>query len=427
MKTLDRSIPPQANDFEDYMPTPPEMRLSPNGIHSYYFQNEFLELLHFTILVKAGKNHEKTKCVAETCYKVLKEHRKGETSDEFSSIIDSFGATLSVNVYMESVYINMLVPKRNAVAFMKIVFELLLNPSFEENDINIYKQRKIRDLQYYLLKVDTRAFQLLYNNFFEKGTPTQTIISEELINAVTAEQIEGFYKESFCAENITFFAAGCLDKDIKNELGELLARIPRGKKIELVSLISAGNVEKKIFERRAESMQSAVVLCRKLSMSTPQFDHELDFVTTLLGNYFGSRLMQNLREKNGYTYGISCESVRFGKSILLYITSEVNAENCGKAIDECYKEMRRLQDETVGEEELQLVRNYMQGQLLRSVDGVTSFMKYFCSCHLKGYSEDEFMKKREIIRNITAARVKEIAGEVFCGADFSEIVVGNRN
>ena len=426
MAYLDRSVSPVVKDFEDYRLLPPEKRESANGILSFYFQNDQLDLLHFTLLVKGGKNYEKTKCVAEMCYNVLKEHRKGETSADFAALVDGFGASFRMNVYMESVYINMIVPKRNAAGFLNIIFNLLLNPTFEKNDIDIYKTKKIKDLQYNQLKVDVRSFQLLFNTFFEKGTPTQTIISEELVNKVSEKQLIDFYNESFCAENITFFAAGNIDDDLKHLINNLLEKIPHNKKIEPVSEISHSKVARNIYERREESVQSAVVLCRRLFDVNPQLERELDVLTTLFGNYFGSRLMQNLREKNGYTYGISCESSRFGKEMLFYINGEVNAENCGKAIEECYNEMRRMRTEPVGEEELQIVRNYMQDRLLRSIDGVTAYMKYYCSCLQKGLDETEFYRSREAIRNISSDRIMELSDELFNIDDFTEIVVGQK-
>ena len=112
--------------------------------------------------------------------------------------------------------------------------------------------------------------------------------------------------------------------------------------------------------------------------------------------------------------------------MLFYINGEVNAENCGKAIEECYNEMRRMRTEPVGEEELQIVRNYMQGRLLRSIDGVTAYMKYYCSCFQKGLDETEFYRSREAIRNISSDRIMELSDELFNIDDFTEIVVGQK-
>ena len=426
MVLLDRSVAPAISDFEDYRLAAPESFVSTNGIASHFFRNSSLDLLHFTLLIKAGKNYEKAKCVADACFNVLKEHRADETSADFSALIDGFGASLRVNVYMESVYINIIVPKRNAEKCLDLIFELLLNPSFEEQDIDIYKKRKIKDLQYQALRVDIRALQLLFSNFFKRGTPTQTVISEELVNKVTVNQIVEYYKESVCAENMTFFAAGNIDDDLKEKIDKLLLKVPNNKRLALVSEITHDDYGKKIEEEHEDAMQTAVLLCRRILEVSDDTERELDVLTTLYGNYFGSRLMQNLRERHGYTYNVSCISSRFGeKDMLFYVSAEVNKNNRYDVVEECFNEMRRLKTEPVGADELQIVKNYLQGSLLRNIDGVTSIMKYFSSlCVHHACDVNEFYLQRDAIKNISSERIMALSNLIFDETLFASILVG---
>ena len=93
------------------------------------------------------------------------------------------------------------------------------------------------------------------------------------------------------------------------------------------------------------------------------------FVNTILGGYFGSRLIRNIREEKGYTYGIYSSVLSMVDASALIISSEVNARYTQQAIEEVFKEIRKLQTEKVSDEELQLVRNYMTGSLLQQFDG----------------------------------------------------------
>jgi predicted Zn-dependent peptidase len=87
-------------------------------------------------------------------------------------------------------------------------------------------------------------------------------------------------------------------------------------------------------------------------------------LNTMLGGYFGSRLMTNLREDKGYTYGIGSAMVPLQHSGYFFITCEVGAEVTGEALKEIRKELDLLRSEEVKEEELSLVKNYMLGSFL---------------------------------------------------------------
>ena len=92
-------------------------------------------------------------------------------------------------------------------------------------------------------------------------------------------------------------------------------------------------------------------------------------LNTVLGGYFGSRLMSNLREDKGYTYGIYSQTQIFRDSIILFITADVAAQATHDAVKEINLEIERLRQEPVSDAELERVRNFMMGDFIRSIDG----------------------------------------------------------
>lgn len=105
----------------------------------------------------------------------------------------------------------------------------------------------------------------------------------------------------------------------------------------------------------------------------PKRDHTdmpgLVVLNTILGGYFGSRLMRNIREDKGYTYGISSFIIPMAELSVLVVSTEVGSAFAEKTIEEVFKEMRKLQTEPISNDELELVRGYMTGQILRTFDG----------------------------------------------------------
>jgi predicted Zn-dependent peptidase len=147
-------------------------------------------------------------------------------------------------------------------------------------------------------------------------------------------------------------------------------------------------------------------------------------LSTLTGGYFSSRLMQNLRERQGLTYGISSSSTFFGRQSVFAISSDVNADQTQLAIDSCFKELQRLQEEPVGEDELNMVKSYICGQQLRSADTSVNVMQKFAYWYRFGLDESEMRRYLAEIKDITPIKVQQLAQTHFSYNKFTQISVG---
>jgi len=128
--------------------------------------------------------------------------------------------------------------------------------------------------------------------------------------------------------------------------------------------------------------------------------HKMAVVNTIFGGYFGSRLMKNIREDKGYTYGIHSFMQSFQETGIFAIKSEVNARFTQQTIDEVYKELRLLQTNLVEMDELNKVKSYMLGQLLRQVDGAIPMSDKYLQAWQNGLNWNHFTKAIEDIKTI---------------------------
>jgi zinc protease len=147
-------------------------------------------------------------------------------------------------------------------------------------------------------------------------------------------------------------------------------------------------------------------------------------LNTLLGGYFGSRLMSNIREDKGYTYGIGSAMVSLREAGYFFISTEVGADVTTAALDEIYKEVKRLQDEPAGEDELSTVRNYLSGTFLKSIDGPFALIDRFKTLTLSGLGYDYYDRYLQTVQSISPAQLQELALRYFNRNDFMELVVG---
>lgn len=428
MQTVDRSKAPKIQDFTLFKPEKPKAYILANGIVFKQFINPQLNLIHFIIKIKAGSLFESKKIAAVFCYLLLKESSKEHCSSEVDEFLDYYGVNYTASLSIEYASISFIIPKQNCAKVLAYIFDFLAHPTFRQQNIEILRKRKLMDLEYNRQKVSYCATQLMLHHFFGDSCKTGKILDKEDLNNITADDLYEHHSKSFCAENIRIFAAGNIDEEISTLTIQLFETIPHGESLRMPVLADIVTVPSTpIVDKHGECLQSSFYLCRKSIGYTHPLRMEFNVLSTILGGYFGSRLMTNLRETNGYTYGINCDSLFFANTSIFYIESEVNVDVTRQAIEECYKEIDRLCHEPVPAEELRLVQNYMAGQLIRKVDNSVSYMTQYTRWDDAGCDEKQFEQQMHSIMNFNAEKSILLSQELLGKNDFTTIVAGNIN
>ena len=426
MYLVDRSHAPKIQDFTLFKPQKPEALVLANGIPLKLFKNPQLDLLHFIIKIKAGSLYESKKNAAVFCYLLLKESSKHYSSSDVDEFLDYYGVNYTASLSIEYASINLVIPKQNYAKVLPYIFDFLLHPVFKEQNLEIMRKRKLMDLAYNREKVSYCASQLMLHHIFGDRCMTGKILDENDINNITTEDLYEHHRKTFCAENIRIFAAGNLDDEIGQLLSSLFETIPNGKALSMdVQDITTIYNSEPIVDIHPECLQSSFYICRKSIGYKDPIRRDFSVLSTILGGYFGSRLMGNLRETNGYTYGINCDSLYFENTSIFYIESEVNVDVTRQAIDECFKEMERLCHEPVHTEELRLVQNYMAGQLLRKVDNSVAYMTQYSRWNDAGSDESEFERQMQSIKTFDEQKSMHLAQQFMQKNDFITIISGN--
>ncbi|MBA2761691.1 MAG: insulinase family protein, partial [Segetibacter sp.] len=156
--------------------------------------------------------------------------------------------------------------------------------------------------------------------------------------------------------------------------------------------------------------------------------HHPDFLqaqvlNSLLGGFFGSRLMSNIREEKGYTYGIHSYLQNHIQQSAWVISTEAGRDVCEATISEVYKEMELLRNEPADEEELLLVKNFMMGSILGDLDGPFHIINRWKNIVLNGLDESFFYKQIDTIKNVSAEELQQIANKYLYPQNFYELVV----
>ncbi len=367
---------------------------------------------------------EPHKRLAGFTYKLLKESHPTLSPDEVDAFLEFYGTALNVTVGISHVTVSLQIPKKNCHVIVPFIAELLAQPKFNEAELERYRKRAIQDFEYNQRKVGTRCNQLMFNAFFHENIPFGKLVEKSDLEAITLQQIIDYHKDTYIANNIRIYATGNWDDSLTALLQEHFSRIKKGEWRPVLPENAVQFRPERIAEHWNDAQQTSVQLCRPLFAFNDDDVHGFRFLNTLFCNYFGSRLMQNLREKNGFTYGVSSGTLYFENSSIYYIESDINNEKVEAAIQEIFSEMEILRNTEIEEEEMEIVRNYLLGNILQSIDGTVPFMEYFMVLDFFGCDEQYLLAQIETIRNITAKEVTEMAQRHLRAELFGVITVG---
>ncbi|MDX1702511.1 MAG: pitrilysin family protein, partial [Melioribacteraceae bacterium] len=240
------------------------------------------------------------------------------------------------------------------------------------------------------------------------------------------EKILNHYHNFYVRNNCKIIVSG----DIKDQLRPSLEQLMSGFTREAVvrPKVYPGNHESPgwLFYDSKNNYQSNIRMgCETIKRDNPDFV-DLYILLTILGGYFGSRLMRNLREEKGFTYNIYAGMEAMKTASYYYITSDVGNDNLEQCIIEIMKEIKLLKDERIGEKELRMVKNYLQGRIMSLLDGpfrVSKFLKQLLIFDLDPTYFDHYLQR---ILHITPRELCRTANQYLDEEKMWKVVVGNK-
>jgi predicted Zn-dependent peptidase len=432
MNELDRKTPPQIHEITSSELQSPIIFINQNNAPFsllpspfshlaplYYFHNPNLDLIHILVKIKAGPLYEEIKYLSNATCQLLKESNPDYSANEMDDFLSFHGTSWKTYIHSQHITIRWIIPKKHLEKVLPILWKTISEPVFANDSLQRFKESRIKDLEYNSAKFNYRATQLMFAEMFSKDTPIGTILTKEHIEAITIEQLQDYHNQIFTKDNIRVFITGNLESITNYEL-----RITNDKINSMPNCRDAARHVSTRIELRENALQSSFILCRKNIGYNHKDRRNFEILSVLFGGYFGSRLMQKLREEKGYTYGIFCGNLFYENESIFFIEADVKVEKTKAAINACFKEMKLLHKELVNEEELALVKSYMLGELLREVDGSVSYQKKYAYWNDFQLNEKELQEMIDAIQNISIQTIQKLAKQYLVPEMFSTVVVG---
>lgn len=355
----------------DNVPLPAyESQVLENGI-PFYIVNKGTQLgVRLDFLFRAGRFLETKKQVSKACASLLKEGSEKYTDAAIDDIFDYYGASIRVSADLDFIKVTVFCLTKHLETLCPYILDIILNPLFNKKELNRYKRNVIGSLKISLEKNEVVAYRELTEKLYGPQHPYGYNSTFDGYNELNRSDLESFHRRTFIAEHCQIYLAGGLLPESIELIHRYFSNIPKGKRIEPPLFALPHDIPERVeIKGKQGSNQAALRLGRRsINKNHPDYA-ELLILNTLLGGYFGSRLMMNIREEKGYTYNIFSAIDTMLHDAYFYIGAEVNRTHLNQVLDEIFLEVEKLKTETIAEQEFTMLKNYLLGTLLNMVDG----------------------------------------------------------
>ena len=425
---MDRTIQPEIQPLKNFHIQTPVRTTLPNGIPLTVINAGEQEVVRMDVLFSGGRWQQSQKLQALFTNRMLREGTTKYTAATIAEKLDYYGSWLELSSSSEYAYITVYSLNKYLAKTLEVVESMIKEPLFPQKELQTILDTNIQQYLVNTSKVDFLAHRSLLKSLYGEQHPCGKIVMEEDYYTITPEVLREFYERHYHSGNCSIFLSGKVTDDIISRVTDIFG-IPFGQyqlQMPKSSFPFAAIPEKRIFTEREDAMQSAVKMgCTTITREHPDYP-KLRVLMTLFGGYFGSRLMSNIREDKGYTYGISAGVVFYPDSGLLIVSTETDNGYVEPLIQEVYHEIDRLHLDPVSAEELRIVRNYMLGEMCRSYESPFSLSDAWIFIATSGLKDDYFARSLQAVNEITPAEIQDLAQRYLCKETLKEVIAGKK-
>ncbi len=396
-----------------------------NGIPVFLIESGTEDIIRLEFTFIAGQVREKSALIASTTNMMLTEGSEYHKAEEINRMLDFYGAFISLSLEKDRAGIVIYLLSKHLQRILELSREILFSPAFPESELETLLKKRLRWFLVNREKVQNIAMDQFFESVFGMSHPYGRQVKEDDFAKIDPTMLKEFHEQNYTSSNMAIIISGRPPANTTDLLEKHFCDLPE--------FICRGNEEipkpkgennRKIHIARQGALQTAIRIgSATINKRHPDYPG-LKILDTILGGYFGSRLMKNIREDKGYTYGVNSLVTSFDLSGYKVISTEVSARNSRNAVEEIYNEIDRLRNEPVGESELELVRNYMSGEMLRMFDGPFALAESFRAAWEFGLNNDYYYRLAEKIRTISPDEISELAREYYNIDELYQVTAG---
>jgi len=421
---MNRNIAPHLNELVAPTLLPHQREELSNGVEVIYLNDPRQEIFKMDVIFPAGTYYQPQPIVASTMLNLLNEGTRYHTSAEIAELFDFHGAYVEYNCGLHQSELSLIALQKYASQTIRQVAEMVQASTFPEKELAIYLRNRKQEHLINLEKTTYLASQEFRRAFFGEQHPYANYFTVSDFDTIQRDVIEQFYRERIHATGCRILVSGKVDGQVLQEIHRHFSTLPPTALPPEPHFTPSPSSPQRYHVPKTDAVQASI----RMGMSGVHLLDEdyahFQLLNMVLGGYFGSRLMSNIREEKGYTYSIHSFNVSLKQAAYWNVATDVNTDQVEATLTEIHKEISRLREELIPDEELNLVKNYFHGELLRELDGV--FSQADALKHKLHYGIDNtfYLKIMKRIKTCTPEKLLQAAQKYFLPEKMYTIVVG---
>lgn len=423
---LDRSKRPETHGISCIEIIKPEQVTFDNGIPVNVIRMGDTPVSRLDLIFERGRCDEGKPMVSDFTASLMREGTATRTAEEIAGILDFYGSWMGSESSAHNTTLSIYSLNRHFKDIIDVFAEIATKPIFPEKELDNMKALAASRLKNNCQKVSYLASAEFQKRYYGDTHNLGKRPDEETIFSITRDELMNFHRENICLENAKIVISGIVDDNMLSILNNSFGQTSITKH---ASKSQSDKPHKKFSPgtftvEKSDAVQSAIKIGIPTILRTHPDYIPLRILVTALGGYFGSRLMQNIREEKGYTYGISALLIGMRDNSCITISSQCATAYTKKVIEEICNEMRKLQNAPIEKDELERVKSYMRGDLAKTTDTPFSLADYYCASITNNIPENYFRCQCETIDSITPDKLQDTAKKYLDCEQMLTVVAG---
>jgi len=423
-----KSAPEPLEAIQFNLPKPFETELS-NGLKIVVIEDDRHPLVSFRLAFRAGdiEDVEGEIGVTSAMTATLTEGTQRLNSKEIAEEIERVGASLSAHAGMDNSVVSASTLSRYKSEVIGLLAELVLTPSFPQDELDLYKQNSIEGIKFQRSQPDFLADEQVARIIYGAHPYGIHSPTAEDFGKLNREQLVKAHKRIFIPNNATLFVVGDVDSsELMKEIESLFGEWDRGEIVEsdFPGLPVRTKRSLTIVDRPGSTQSNIVLANLAIPRKHPDYFPVL-VMNQILGAGASSRLFMNLREEKGYTYGAYSRTYSKRFAGTFEATSEVRTAVTGDSLKEFFFELERIRDEKASEEELRDAKNFLTGVFPIRAETQSGLTGLIVSQKLYDLAEDYLDTYRDNVDAVTLEDVQKAANTYISPGKIAMVIVGD--
>lgn len=350
---------------------------------------------------------------------------KHHSAKQIADTFDFYGAELRADSNSDHAILSLFCMNKYLDKLLPLFCEIVEESVFPENELQIMIADKKNQFIVNHTKTSVLASDAMHKMVFGPHIYGRRAQLSDY-DTINSDTLHKFYAKHYCSANCKLLVAGYVTDNVMKSINATIGQLSAGQAVKpIIAPIPPVSGDKTQIIKMGDAVQSSLRMgLATIKMDHPDY-HKLHMLTMVLGGYFGSRLMTNIRKEKGYTYGIYSILFPQVQSGLLRIVGDIKSGFSQQVADEVRKEMQKLKDQPISNDEMALVRNYMMGEMLQMFDGPFTSCDAVAKAIDMGVGMKYFEDEQNSILNTKPSELQEMANKYFDLDNLATAIAGN--